>query len=94
MTRCPPLSNYPALSVVVPCYNEESCLPLFLPELARAAKRITCEHPGATIELYWWTTVQAIARCNYAVRQPLMHNGHLRAPPMRLTRLPQMILLP
>lgn len=51
MTRCPPLSNYPALSVVVPCYNEESCLPLFLPELARAAKRITCEHPGATIEL-------------------------------------------
>ena len=29
--------------MVVPCYNEESCLPLFLPELARAAKRITCE---------------------------------------------------
>lgn len=39
------------VSVVVPCCNEEDCLPLFLEAMARTAVAIGRRHPGAGIEL-------------------------------------------
>ncbi|WP_420829363.1 glycosyltransferase family 2 protein [Bifidobacterium miconis] len=40
-----------ALSVVVPCHNEEACLPLFLSATVQAVNEITTAHPGMTVEL-------------------------------------------
>ncbi|MCH9276619.1 glycosyltransferase family 2 protein [Bifidobacterium amazonense] len=39
------------LSIVVPCHNEEACLPLFLSHVARAVGEITETYPETTVEL-------------------------------------------
>ncbi|NMM97486.1 glycosyltransferase family 2 protein [Bifidobacterium olomucense] len=39
------------LSVVVPCHNEEACLPLFLSAAAQAVREIIAAYPGTTAEL-------------------------------------------
>ncbi|KAA8818588.1 glycosyltransferase [Bifidobacterium reuteri] len=39
------------LSIVVPCYNEEECLPLFLSSAAQAVREIMTAYPGTTVEL-------------------------------------------
>ncbi|MBT1181409.1 glycosyltransferase family 2 protein [Bifidobacterium sp. CP2] len=39
------------LSIVVPCHNEEACLPLFLSAAAQAVREIIAAYPGTTAEL-------------------------------------------
>lgn len=39
------------LSIVVPCHNEEACLPLFLSAAAQAVREIMAAYPGATAEV-------------------------------------------
>ncbi|MBW3090196.1 glycosyltransferase family 2 protein [Bifidobacterium sp. 82T25] len=39
------------LSIVVPCHNEEECLPLFLSSAARAVREIMAVYPGTTAEV-------------------------------------------
>ncbi|MBT1181242.1 glycosyltransferase family 2 protein [Bifidobacterium sp. CP2] len=39
------------LSIVVPCHNEEECLPLFLSSVAQAIDEITAVYPGVVAEL-------------------------------------------
>lgn len=39
------------LSIVVPCHNEEECLPLFLSSAARAVREIIMTYPGTTVEV-------------------------------------------
>ncbi|KAA8828634.1 glycosyltransferase [Bifidobacterium myosotis] len=39
------------LSLVVPCHNEEACLPLFLSAAAQAVREIIAAYPGTTAEL-------------------------------------------
>lgn len=39
------------LSIVVPCHNEEACLPLFLSSAKQAVNEIMAAHPGTTAEV-------------------------------------------
>ncbi|MBT1170148.1 glycosyltransferase family 2 protein [Bifidobacterium sp. SO4] len=39
------------LSIVVPCHNEEECLPLFLSSAAQAVREIMVAYPGTTAEV-------------------------------------------
>ncbi len=41
----------PLISLVVPCYNEEESLPLFVPEVGRVAREMRDEWPDLTFEL-------------------------------------------
>lgn len=41
----------PLISVVVPCHNEQECLPLFVAEFEKAAAEIAAAHADTTFEL-------------------------------------------
>lgn len=41
----------PVISAIVPCHNEQECLPLFVAEFERAAAQIVAVHADATFEL-------------------------------------------